>query len=125
MIRLGDCLVSVKSADGEWRDTPLADGPFYLALEGYNEGLFNSQRELLLDETGDNEMSWQDFLYLRNAIRWHGFDCSKSPMYFSARSVLMDGQHRTSILLDIHGPDIRLETNEKREVVALWAKLSV
>lgn len=115
----------VKYADGRWLDTPVAEGPFYLALKQNSEERFNAQRELLLNEERDNEISWQEFLQLLISVLRDGFDCSKSPMSLSESNVFLDGQHRASILLDISGPDILLETNEKREVIALWAKLSV
>lgn len=118
-VRLSDLKVSNLNAEGVWAIGSILDGPMYRSLSNGDIGYYDEYRSILTTFCPFQDqfvIRGDQYLNLVDSIR-RGFqflpDC---PMVLSVDNQILDGQHRLSAVLHIHGADTVLRFVEERVV---------
>jgi hypothetical protein len=86
------------------RDISILDSPYYVALEQNDPAVFLAYQEVMRGlPSAPFEISWEQFLDLRDDIARNGLRDLGDPIRFRNNGQV-DGHHRLAILCHLYGP---------------------
>lgn len=104
VVRFADLPMHVWVDGHTLKSIGIAESPYYIALETNDPGVFTAYQEVMRGlPSAPSEISWRQFLDLRNDIAAHGLRDHADPITFWDDGQV-DGHHRLAILCNLHGP---------------------
>lgn len=110
---LGALRAVVMRADGRWERVPLHHSPYYQALARNDRNIYDRYRDSALGlhwpEALPFVRTWDEHLELVASLRDRGFVYDPgAPVVVQDDNLLADGQHRMSVLMHLHGPQLHI-----------------
>ncbi len=131
IIKLDDLKITKVNEDGSFSPYPITESEYFKSLVDNNSTKYNTYLDQLekyhykkpISET--SEMTYEQFQDLRCDIQvTEGFKI-QDPKIKIINNIILDGQHRLSILQNIYGEDylLAVEIDENNEVIRFWGKV--
>lgn len=107
-VRLDDLPVHVWLPNRISRITRITQSPYYRSLNENAQEIFVAYQETMRGlPTASSEISWEQFLDLKEDIAHHGLRDTGSPITVTQEGQV-DGHHRLAILCYLYGPKTEL-----------------
>jgi hypothetical protein len=104
IVRIADLPMHAWSAGHVLSSISILESPYYMALERNDPAIFFAYQEVMRGlPSAPSEISWEQFLDLRDDIARHGLRDLDDPIMFRNNGQV-DGHHRLAILCHLHGP---------------------
>jgi hypothetical protein len=104
IVRLDELPIHVWLSDQSEKITRITESPYYVSLIDDDPAIFYAYHDAMRGlPSVSSEISWDQFLDLRDDIASNGLRDTQTPIRFGDRGQL-DGHHRLAILCHLYGP---------------------
>ena len=108
ILRLEELPIHVWLSNSSAKITTITDSPYYISLNENNPAVFLAYQEAMRGlPMASSEISWGQFLDLRNDIADNGLRDNQPPITFGDFGQT-DGHHRLAILCHLYGPQVEV-----------------
>jgi hypothetical protein len=111
IVRLEDLPMHAWAPGHTLKNITITESPYYIALEENDPASFLAYQEIMHGlPSAPYEITWSQFLDLRDDVAENGLRSEGSPIIFAGDGQI-DGHHRLAILCHLYGPRAQVDVS--------------